>query len=77
MAWPLSPSSLKVVRQSDLGISAARNRGIEASQGSILLFIDADSRLLKNCLVELDAVITRCPADHYFQLHLTSKVVLR
>jgi glycosyltransferase involved in cell wall biosynthesis len=73
LAWPLEPSSLKVVRQPHLGISAARNRGIEISQGSILLFVDADSRLLRNCLVELDAVISRYPADHYFQLHLTGE----
>ena len=72
-AWPLSSSSLKVVRQSHQGISAARNRGIKASQGSILLFIDADSRLQKNCLAELDLVMSRHPAECYFQLHLTGE----
>src|SRR5438874_11311507 len=41
---------LTLIRQSHAGVSVARNRGIQTSQGSILLFVDADCRLETNCL---------------------------
>jgi glycosyltransferase involved in cell wall biosynthesis len=37
----------RVLRQSNQGLSAARNHGIRASHGPILLFLDDDNRLLK------------------------------
>ncbi len=67
---PLSPPSLKIVRQPHQGISVARNRGIKDSRGSILLFIDADSRLQKHCLAALESMIVQHPAENYFQLRL-------
>jgi glycosyltransferase involved in cell wall biosynthesis len=61
---------LRIVRQSHAGISAARNQGIELSIGSILLFVDADCRLHKNCLAALQSVITTSSEHNYFQLRL-------
>jgi glycosyltransferase involved in cell wall biosynthesis len=56
--------------QPHAGISAARNRGARVSRGSILLFVDADSRLQKNCLAALNAAVTTSPQHNCFQLRL-------
>jgi glycosyltransferase involved in cell wall biosynthesis len=61
---------LKLIRQSHAGISSARNRGVQSSRGSILLFVDADCRLRANCLGALDSRITESPQHRCFQLHL-------
>ncbi|MGB8990154.1 MAG: glycosyltransferase family A protein [Candidatus Sulfotelmatobacter sp.] len=61
---------LKLIRQSHAGIAASRNRGIRASTGSVLLFVDADSRLDNNCLIALSSTITQSPQHDCFQLRL-------
>jgi glycosyltransferase involved in cell wall biosynthesis len=61
---------LTILRLSHEGISAARNQGVQASKGKILLFVDADCRLEKNCLAALAATIAALPQHNYFQLHL-------
>jgi glycosyltransferase involved in cell wall biosynthesis len=62
--------SLTIVRQSHAGISVARNRGIQISSGSTLLFVDADCRLQTNCLAALQSIIAVSPQHNYFQLRL-------
>lgn len=61
---------LKIVEQEHRGISAARNAGICACRGSLLLFIDADCRVQANCLSNVTAAATQFPRDNYFQLRL-------
>jgi glycosyltransferase involved in cell wall biosynthesis len=61
---------LTTVRRPHAGISTARNTGIRLAQGSVLLFIDADSRLKENCLAALDATIAAHPEHNSFQLRL-------
>ena len=61
---------LSMVRQSHAGISAARNRGIRRSRGSILLFVDADCRFQANCLSALESTIAASPQHNSFQLRL-------
>jgi glycosyltransferase involved in cell wall biosynthesis len=62
---------LTIVEQSHAGISAARNRGIRASKGAVVLFVDADCRLDPNCLAALRSTIARFPQHNCFQLRLT------
>ncbi len=64
---------LTIVRQPHAGISAARNLGIRTSDGSVLLFVDADCRLQSNCLAALSATITRSPQHDFFQLRLAGE----
>jgi glycosyltransferase involved in cell wall biosynthesis len=61
---------LTIIRQSHAGISTARNRGVQASKGKILMFVDADCRLDSNCLAALAATVADFPQHNYFQLHL-------
>jgi len=61
---------LTIDRQSHAGISGARNRGARISRGSVLLFVDADSRLQTNCLAALNSTIASSTQHNCFQLHL-------
>ena len=43
-------ANVRLVRQQNSGLAAARNSGIRASQGEYLVFLDADDRLLPNAV---------------------------
>ena len=62
--------SLAVIRQPHAGISAARNRGIQTSKGSVLVFVDADCKFQTNCLAALGSTIADSAQHNCFQLHL-------
>ena len=57
--------SLTVIRQAHTGIPAARNSGIRAAHGEVLLFVDADCRLLADCLAALSSAIASAPQHDY------------
>jgi glycosyltransferase involved in cell wall biosynthesis len=59
-----------VIRQPHQGIPSARNRGIRASKGTVLLFVDADCRLQLDCLAALGSAIANSPQHDCFQLRL-------
>jgi glycosyltransferase involved in cell wall biosynthesis len=61
---------LTITRDTHAGISVARNRGIQTSRGSVLLFIDADCRLAPDCLARLASKLEELPRQSCFQLHL-------
>jgi Glycosyl transferase family 2 len=61
---------LKLISSCHSGIARSRNRGIEVSSGSAIIFTDADCRLEKNCLEMLAASLNSLPQHSYFQLHL-------
>ena len=62
---------LTLVEQTHAGIPASRNRGVRASRGNILLFVDADGKLRVNCLSALSSTISQFPQHDCFQLRLT------
>jgi glycosyltransferase involved in cell wall biosynthesis len=45
-----SYDGLKYIRQRNLGLSTARNTGLQASAGDYIVFLDADDRLLPDAL---------------------------
>jgi O-antigen biosynthesis protein len=61
---------LTLLRQEHAGISPARNKGIQASKGSVFVFVDADCRMLPDCLAALEAKLAASPQQTCFQLHL-------
>jgi glycosyltransferase involved in cell wall biosynthesis len=61
---------LEIIRLPHSGISTARNRATQISEGAILLFVDADCRLHLDCLSNLALAIAEAPQHDYFQLHL-------
>ena len=62
---------LTLIQQSHAGIPSSRNRGVQASKGTLLLFVDADSRLQRDCLASLRSMVAQSPQHDYFQLRLT------
>ena len=49
--------------QSNQGVAAARNKGLELSKGEYILFLDNDDWIEKNCLIELFKTATNYKAD--------------
>ena len=66
---------LRVIRHAHAGISISRNRGVQASTGDVILFVDADCRFQANCLASLAAAISEFPQHNYFQLRLVGDCV--
>jgi glycosyltransferase involved in cell wall biosynthesis len=62
---------LTIAQQPHTGIAAARNRGVQTSKGTILIFTDADCRFHSDCLSALVTTVSDSPQHEYFQLHLS------
>ena len=50
--------NLKVINQPNGGVSVARNKGIRASNGDYVLFLDADDELIEGALAEVYAFLS-------------------
>ena len=56
-------NNVKIISQGNMGVSTARNRGIEEAQGQYIWFIDSDDFIGKNILKQLFDVAKRTNAD--------------
>ncbi len=54
-------STVRLIRQSNAGVSAARNAGIEAAKGDFIAFLDADDRYLPDFLQTIMALASEYP----------------
>jgi exopolysaccharide biosynthesis WecB/TagA/CpsF family protein len=63
---------LRVLRQTSLGIAAARNRGLELTKGELIVFVDSDCLLERNCLKNLVEATKYYTDDIAFQFSVSS-----
>lgn len=52
---------VRIIRQANAGVSAARNRGLAALDGDAFLFLDADDCLAPHALARLDRALAATP----------------
>jgi glycosyltransferase involved in cell wall biosynthesis len=62
---------VQCVKQPNRGLSAARNAGLRQSKGSLLVFLDADDRLLPNALELGESALNSHPECAFVYGHLT------
>ncbi len=52
--------------QSNSGVSAARNKGLEIASGKFVWFLDGDDMMLPNCLKLITDIMTETDADSFW-----------
>lgn len=62
---------IRLINQTNLGVSAARNRGITEAKFEWIAFVDSDDLWLENHLEEVANMITAYPAEKFFTTSFT------
>lgn len=62
-AWAQKDSRIKVIHQENGGLSAARNRGIDAATGELIGFVDSDDYISPNMYALLYDILRRDGSD--------------
>jgi glycosyltransferase involved in cell wall biosynthesis len=65
--WSKKDSHIQVIHQENQGLSAARNAGIDLSQGDYITFIDSDDYLTHNTLRENVDIIEKHPEYDFIE----------
>lgn len=61
-----SDPRLRVIRQENRGVSAARNRGFAGAKYDLIAFLDADDWWDSSFLEEMSKLVQKCPEAHLF-----------
>ena len=62
----INDARIRLITQTNLGVSAARNRGITEAKFEWIAFLDSDDLWLENHLEEVANMITAFPAEKFF-----------
>ncbi|MBK5074428.1 glycosyltransferase family 2 protein [Budviciaceae bacterium CWB-B4] len=66
IAQAIIEPKMRIVSQKNMGVSSARNTGIDLATGEFILFLDADDKYLPNALLHLDSLINKYPEADFF-----------
>jgi glycosyltransferase involved in cell wall biosynthesis len=66
-----SYADVRCINQNNQGLSAARNRGLRNSKGSLLVFLDADDRLLPHAIEVGETALRSHPECAFVYGHLS------
>jgi glycosyltransferase involved in cell wall biosynthesis len=61
VAEQFDPTMIKLLSQSNAGVSAARNKGVEVARGEWIAFLDADDEWLPHQVAAYDTLIRKIP----------------
>lgn len=65
--FALSDHRFNYIRQSNQGVSAARNKGLQEAQGDYIVFLDSDDEYAPAYLVTFETLMNQLPDyDHYW-----------